>query len=109
MAVGIKENKRQRTAQTGWRGVAPPSAFPPVLVVSLRVFFVSRPPHVPALMAVKDVGNVGLLDLRTRQVHPNAALVALDHRPPRERLPAVTGDQVPRIVACVDEEDKDKL
>lgn len=62
----------------------------------------SRPSHVPALVAVKDVGNVGLLDLCARQVHPYAALVALDHWPSCEWLPTVTGDQVPRVVACVD-------
>lgn len=59
----------------------------------------SRPPQVSALLTVKDVGNVGLFDLRARQVHPYAALVALDHRPPGERFPTVTGDQVPRVVA----------
>lgn len=51
-------------------------------------------------MAVKDIRNVGLLDLGAGQVDPDAALVALDHRPPGKRLPAVAGDQVPRIVSC---------
>lgn len=84
LAVGIRENK----CQEGGRAV-------------LGVLFIPRPPHVPALVAVKDVRNVGLLDLGAGQVHPDAALVALDHRPPGERLPAVAGDQVPRIVPCV--------
>lgn len=83
LAVGIRENE----CQEGGRAV-------------LGVLFIPRPPHVPALVAVKDVRNVGLLDLGAGQVHPDAALVALDHRPPGERLPAVAGDQVPRIVSC---------
>lgn len=49
-------------------------------------------------MAVEDVRDVGLLDFRAREVHPYAALVALDHGPSSERLPTVTGDQVPGIV-----------
>lgn len=72
----------------------------PLLPHSLRVFLVDGPPHVPALVAVKDVGNVGFLDFGAGQVHPNAALVALDHWPAGERLPAVAGDQVPRVVTC---------
>lgn len=67
----------------------------------LGVLFIPRPPQVPALVAVKDVRNVGLLDLGAGQVHPDSALVALDHGPPGERLPAVAGDQVPRVVSCV--------
>lgn len=67
----------------------------------LGVLFIPRPPQVPALVAVKDVWNVGLLDLGAGQVHPDAALVAFDHWPPGKRLPAVAGDQIPRIVSCV--------
>lgn len=67
----------------------------------LGVLFIPRPPQVPALVAVKDVRNVGLLDLGAGQVHPDAALVALDHWPPSKRFPAVAGDQVPRIVSCM--------
>lgn len=65
----------------------------------LSVFFVSRAPGVHALVAVEDVGHVGLLDFDTGQVHPDGALVALDHRPPGEGFAAVARDQVPRVVA----------
>lgn len=76
---------------------------------ALGVFFVSQPPQVPALVAVKDVRDIGFLDLGTRQVHPYAALVALDHGPSRKWLPTVTGDQVPWIVSCLNRGSKEIL
>lgn len=59
-------------------------------------------------MAVKDVRDVGLLDLGARQMDPHSALVALDHRSPRKRLAAVTGDQVPRVITWAGKEGEER-
>lgn len=55
---------------------------------------------VPALLAYVDLWDVGLADLGAGEVDPGVALVALDHRPPGERLHAEASDQVPRIIVC---------
>lgn len=91
LAAGIKEKTCRGQVEGKWNT---PSSVLQSLTV-LRVFFVSRPPCVSAFVAVKDVRDVGLLDLGARQVNPDAALVALNHGTSCEGLPTVTSDQVP--------------
>lgn len=67
----------------------------PGAAVETRVF---------ALVAVEDVGYVGLLDLGAGEMHPDATLIAFYHGPPCKGFPAVTGDQVPRVVTCMGRE-----
>lgn len=54
-------------------------------------------------MTVEYVWDVGLLDFGAGQMHPYAALVALDHGSSCERFPAVASDQIPRVVTCREE------
>lgn len=61
-----------------------------------------RPPYPPGLwpqflafLAVKEVRDIGLLDLSTREVDPGPTQAALNHGPPCKGLSAVTCDQVP--------------
>lgn len=55
---------------------------------------------VPALLADKHFGNIGLADLGTGQVDPGVALVTLDHGPTSKGLHAEAGDQIPGVVIC---------
>lgn len=66
----------------------------------LAVFFMARPPRLPAFVTVENIRDVGLLDFGAGQVHPYAALVALDHGSSSKRFPAVASDQIPRVVTC---------
>lgn len=49
-------------------------------------------------MADKHFRNIGLADLRTRQVDPGVAFVTLDHGATSEGLHAETGDKIPGII-----------
>lgn len=60
----------------------------------------ARPPGIPAFVTVEYVWDIGLLDFGAGQMHPYAALVALDHGSSCERFPAVASDQIPRVVTC---------
>lgn len=51
-------------------------------------------------MTVEYVWDIGLLDFGAGQMHPYAALVALDHGSSCKRFPAVASDQIPRVVTC---------
>ena len=44
------------------------------------------------------LGDVASADLRAGEMHPREAARALDHRPASERLQAVAGDQLKRLV-----------
>jgi hypothetical protein len=61
-----------------------------------------KPPYPPglwpqflALLAIKEVRDIGLLYLSTGEVDPCPAQAALNHGPPCKGLSAVTRDQVP--------------
>ena len=56
-----------------------------------------RPPP-PAAVALEDVRDVTAADAGAAEVDPRPAVAALNHRAARERLPAETRDQIPRVV-----------
>lgn len=69
-------------------------------VSSLTVFLMAWTSRFPAFVTVEYVWDVGLLDFGAGQMHPYAALVALDHGSPCERFPTVASDQIPWVVTC---------